>query len=85
MSRQHHYIKILPQYYKAVKRGDKTFEVRKNDRNYQTHDVLHLQEWLNGEYTGRVIVAEVTYLLNDANFCKEGYVIMSIRVWSYTE
>ena len=82
MSRQHHYIKVLPEYYRAIERGEKTFEVRFNDRNYQVCDILHLQEWLNGGYTGREIIAEVTYLLDDINYCKDGFVIMSIRIIS---
>ena len=28
MSRQHHYLKILPEYYRAIERGEKTFEIR---------------------------------------------------------
>ena len=79
MSRQHHYIKILPEYYRAIESGKKTFEVRYNDRNYQVYDILHLQEWLNGSYTGREIEAEVTYILNDPDYCKEGYVVMAIK------
>ena len=82
MSRQHHYIKILPEYYRAVEQKKKTFEVRYNDRDYKVYDVLHLQEWLNGGYTGREITADVTYILNDSNYCKDGYVIMSIEVVS---
>lgn len=82
MSRQHHHIKILPKYYRAIESGNKTFEVRFNDRNYQVHDMLHLEEWLNGEYTGRRITAEVTYMIDDPNYCKDGYVIMAIKVWS---
>lgn len=81
MSRQHHYLKILPKYYMAVERGEKTFEVRYNDRNFKKYDILHLQEWLNGEYTGREINAEVTYVLDDPAYCKEGYVIMSIKTF----
>lgn len=81
-NRQHHYIKILPEFYKAIKSGEKTFEVRFNDRNYQVYDILHLQEWVNGGYTGREIEAEVTYLLNDKNYCKKNFVIMSIQVKS---
>lgn len=80
MSKQHHYIKIRPEYYRAIERGEKTFEVRYNDRNYKKYDVLHLQEWLNGEYTGRVIVADVTYVLANPEYCKEGYVVMAIKV-----
>lgn len=79
MSRQHHYLKILPEYYRAIERGEKTFEVRFNDRNYQKHDILHLQEW-SGEYTGREIIAGVTYILDDTRYCKDGYVVMSIVV-----
>ena len=80
MSRQHHYLKIKPEYFRAIEHGDKTFEVRFNDRNFQKYDILHLQEWLGGEYTGRVIDAEVTYLFYDKDFCKEGYVIMSFKI-----
>jgi ASC-1-like (ASCH) protein len=80
MSRQHHYIKIRPEYYRAIERGEKTFEVRYNDRNYKKYDVLHLQEWLNGDYTGREITADVTYILNNPDYCKEGYVVMAIKV-----
>ena len=43
MERKHHYIKILPEYFKAIESGEKTFEVRFNDRNYQVHDILHLR------------------------------------------
>ena len=79
MKRQNHYIKILPEYYDAIDSGKKTFEVRFNDRNYQIHDILHLQEWIDGEYTGREMAVEVTYLLDNPNYCKEGYVIMAIN------
>lgn len=40
-----HELKTLPVYFDAVKRGDKTFEVRKNDRDFQTGDVLILKEY----------------------------------------
>ena len=80
MSRQHHYLKILPEYYRAIENGDKTFEVRYNDRNYQQYDILHLQEWVNGVYTKREIDAEVVYLLDNPDYCKEGFVIMGIKV-----
>ena len=76
---KHHYLKILPDYYDHVKSGDKTFEVRFNDRDYQVNDVLHLQEFNNGEYTGRELVKVVSYILNNSDYCKEGYVILAIK------
>lgn len=41
----HHKVKILPVYFKAVADGRKTYEVRKNDRNYEEGDAITLQEW----------------------------------------
>ena len=70
----------MPEYYRAIERKEKTFEVRRNDRNYQKYDVLHLQEWAGDSYTGREITAEVTYILDNPDYCKEGYVVMSIKI-----
>lgn len=40
-----HELKILPQYFKAVQNGSKTFELRKNDRRFKVGDTLILREW----------------------------------------
>ena len=76
---KHHYLKILPEYFDAVKRGDKTFEVRLNDRDYQVNDVLHLQEFSNGNYTGRELIKVVSYMLNSPEYCKENYVVLALK------
>mgnify|MGYP002526667840 CR=1 FL=1 len=78
MSKQHHYIKIKPEYYRAIERGEKNFEVRFNDRDYKKYDVLHLQEWVGGEYTRREITADVSYILDDPDYCKDGFVVMGL-------
>lgn len=41
----HHDIKIWPQYFSRVVDGSKTFEIRDNDRAYQTGDTVTLHEW----------------------------------------
>ena len=63
MSRQHHYLKIQPEYYMAIEKGIKNFELRKNDRNYQPYDMIHLQEYFQGELTGRELPPiEIKYI-----------------------
>ncbi len=79
MSRQHHYVKILPKYYMDVEKGIKTFEIRFNDRGYKVGDFLHLQEFCGGEYTGRTIDREICYMIDSPEYCKEGFVVLGLK------
>lgn len=76
-----HPLKTWTEYFQAVNRGDKTFELRVNDRNFQNGDILLLQEWVEDiGFTGDVITVVVTYLLEGGIFgLEEGYVIMSFQ------
>ena len=75
-----HELKILPEYYDAVRCGDKRFEIRKNDRDYHTGDILRLKEWDGKQYTGEELDAVVRYIYHgiDEYGLAEGYCIMSI-------
>lgn len=75
-----HELKILPEYYDAVRCGDKRFEIRKNDRNFHSGDILRLKEWDGEKYTGEELDAFVRYVLygTDEYGLSEGYCIMSI-------
>ena len=75
-----HELKILPEYYDAVRCGDKRFEIRKNDRNYHSGDILRLKEWDGEKYTGEELDALVRYIYYgiDEYGLAEGYCIMSI-------
>ncbi len=77
-----HNLKIKPQYFKDVVSGDKTFEVRKNDRDFEVGDVIFLGEYENGRYTGITAYAKITYILDDPEYCKEGYAILGIKLYS---
>lgn len=70
-----HELKILPGYFEAVFMGTKTFEIRKNDRDYKVGDMLILKEW-NGRYTGKKLARKVIYISNYQQ--KPGYVVMAI-------
>lgn len=75
-----HELKILPQYFEAVLSGEKTFEVRYNDRDFQVGHFLWLREFDPTDgYTGRFIVVRVSYILDDPAYCKDGFVIMGLQ------
>jgi len=89
-----HNLKTWPAFFDAVRDGRKTFEVRKNDRGFQTGDVLVLQKWTqnNGHDPAEPLTgprgwfedddpirARVTYLLSGFGI-EPGYVVMGIAV-----
>jgi hypothetical protein len=61
-----HELKILNEYFIHVKSGLKTFELRKNDRDFIAGDVVVLKE-IDEEkqsFTGRIISKNITYVLH---------------------
>lgn len=82
MTNKIHDLKILPKYFDLVKRGIKNFEVRKNDRDFKVGDMLELLEWDDKKhiYTGRNERRKIIYILNDSDYCKEGYVILGLDI-----
>ncbi|EHZ0460511.1 DUF3850 domain-containing protein [Enterococcus faecalis] len=71
-----HDLKIKPEYFEAVVSGEKRFEIRKNDRDFKKGDTIRLREYQNGEYTGDIYVAKITYITDFAQ--KDGYVVLGI-------
>ena len=61
-----HTLKIQPRFYSAVMKGDKTFELRKNDRDFLTFDLIHFVD-VNGEdfINEPNNVYQITYVLKD--------------------
>ena len=76
-----HELKLSTHYFPDVVSGKKTFEIRKNDRRFRAGDLLALNEYdTNGEfYTGNSCLVFVDYVLDDTQFCKEGFVCMAIK------
>jgi uncharacterized protein YqfB (UPF0267 family) len=85
---QTHDVKSWPDFFAPVLSGEKSFELRKNDRNYQVGDVLHMREFddRKGEYTGRVCTKKITYVLTSSGpgaippywGLSQGYAILSL-------
>lgn len=80
MSRQHHYLKTETEYYEAVKNGNKSFELRKNDRGFQVGDIVSLVEVINGKPTcEQRHPMEIIYILHGGKFgLKKGYCILQL-------
>ena len=58
----------------------KTFEIRKNDRDFKADDILHLKEIhdCSGEYTGFEMFVRVVYI-HEGLGLQDGYVCMTIK------
>lgn len=85
-----HQLKIDSKYFEDVVSGKKTFEVRKNDRNFMVGDFIGLNELTphpcneKGEHkeTGRCAVVYINYILDEPGVCKEGFVVLGIEACS---
>lgn len=78
MDDRRHKLKLAKMFFEDVRLGRKSFELRKNDRDYQIGDILELREMDNGEPTGRVIEKEITYILEGFAGLKEDYCILAL-------
>lgn len=85
---KHHELKTDPEVFAAVAAGDKTHEIRFNDRAFAIGDVLHLRETkYPGEemragaplvYTGRHALREVSHIQTGYGLV-DGWVILSLK------
>lgn len=82
--RKIHKIKIGATFFAEVVRGEKTFELRKNDRGYKKGDILEMLEYKDGKETGRSIKVLVTYMLEEYAGLEEGYCIMATTIQTGT-
>ena len=82
MSRKHHYLKTETEYYQAVEKGTKTFEVRKNDRDFKIFDMVILHEVVNDVPTGRTLdPMEIVYILPGGIYgIAPDYCVMQLKI-----
>lgn len=86
-----HVLKTWPEYFEAVRRGQKTFEGRKNDRNFQVGDtvILHKTNEDGTQYTyigkdGKPCIEydlrfEIGFILHGGQFgIQEGWCVFSL-------
>ena len=75
-----HDLKIKPEYLEAIISGEKTFEIRKNDRDYKVKDTLHLFGFEDDFYSGETYLATVSYIFHGTGEygLAKGYVILGL-------
>ena len=82
-----HILKIKEEYFNEVIRGEKTFELRKNDRDYQVGDLIHFIKTDGFEYFSHSKNAyRITYILKnvpeyglDKDYCILGIKKLEIK------
>lgn len=75
-----HQLKIAPKYLTRILSGEKPFEIRKNDRDFQTGDYVSLNEWADNKYTGNQVDVIITYVLTDTKLgIKKGYCVFGFK------
>lgn len=76
-----HNLKIRSEYALPKLKGDKMFEIRKNDRNYEVGDIV-LYNVIDDDELNRQFVAKfykITYITNYAQ--QDGYVVFGEKEW----
>lgn len=82
-----HNLKTLPEYFIQYLIGNKTFEVRKNDRRFKVGDTVILEEYVpendtdgTDGYTGRHIKTVITYIFPGGEYgLSKEYSILSLK------
>lgn len=80
-----HHIKLGALFFDEVANGEKTFELRKNDRGYKKGDILEMMEFKDGKNTGRTVRVLVTYILSEFTGLEDGYCIMATKLMQNVE
>lgn len=81
-----HELKTWPETLQSIRIGNKTFELRYNDRDFHVGDRLLLRGWEpeTEEYTGEQLLVEVIYMYcakeGDTWGLLPGYCCMSIKI-----
>ena len=76
-----HRLKTWPEYFNKVKRREKMWELRINDRDFQTGDTVVLAEWdqAQEDFTGDYQIFLIGYVFTDNLGIQPGWCIFSLE------
>lgn len=80
-----HELKTIEPYFSMVLKEEKTFEVRKNDRNFKEGDYIILRHYDAEKkiYSGWFVACQVTYVLYNCPGLDSDYVAMGIELLAH--
>lgn len=84
-----HILKIREPYFTDILEGLKTFEIRKNDRDFEVGDFLKLQlyPYINDKTKPKELLVKITYILKDIPEygLDKDYCILGLKLldWSF--
>lgn len=77
-----HELKTIPHYWDAIERGEKTFEVRRDDRGFQRGDIVRLYRdtGYSGWKAARNLERRIGWILTGGQFGIEpGFIVFSLE------
>ena len=75
-----HQIKLKAEFFDDAVAGRKSFELRKNDRNYKEGDMLEMEEIKDGKKTGRKCSKRIVYMMENFEGLEDGYCILGCEL-----
>ena len=77
-----HYLKTIQPFFSEVLKGAKTFEYRRNDRDFQVGDEVYLQEYdlQKNTFSGQEVRGNITYVLKDWKGLDADYCVFSLQI-----
>ena len=81
MPSKRHNLKCWPGFFQAMLDGLKTFDYRKNDRNFQVGDTTVQKEYdpLGRAFTGRLLQGDIKFIVTEAPGLPKGYCVMQLE------
>ena len=82
-----HELKLREEFQIPIENGDKTFEIRKeDDKKFKQEDLIIFKIIdKSGNLTGKIMSAQITYIIRDSEFCKEGFATLGIKYLKTTD
>ena len=80
-----HKLRILPEYADAVADFTKTAEIRKDDRGFETHDVIEFEVVGDNHHKLNGAIFQIVYILKDKHYLQEDYAMLCIKPVVFNE